>query len=128
MTDFYYEKYLKYKNKYLNLKNAIELDGGGGKLTLNKLKTATAVEKNTPSKCKSLEKDIGISAWNALAGFPMTVISDKKGYNYYNAKKNGNMWTAKWCGDSRVWNVSADTVISQKILKNKSEFFKFCQC
>ena len=127
MSDIYYEKYLKYKNKYLNLKHSIELDGGG-KLNLKKLKTATAVEKNTPSKCKSLEKDIGISVWNAQAGFPMTVITDKKGYRYYNAKKIGNSWNAKWCGDSRVWTIAADTVVSQKILKNKSEFFQFCQC
>ena len=28
MTDIYYQKYLKYKNKYLNLKNKIEQDGG----------------------------------------------------------------------------------------------------
>ena len=102
MSDVYYKKYLKYKNKYLDL-----LQKGG---------------VNHPA-CAVIRKN---------NSFPTLVIKDKTGFLYYDAKYDSktNHYMAKWCNNPTMgdWKLDAKIIVSKQTIKSRDELLKLCQC
>ena len=101
--DIYYKKYLKYKNKYLEL---LKQKGG----------------VNHPA-CAVIRKD---------TLFPTLVIKDKTGFLYYDARYDSrtNHYIAKWCNNPTMgeWKLDANIIVLKQLIKTREELLKLCQC
>jgi hypothetical protein len=99
----YYQKYLKYKNKYLLAKSQI-----GG--------------VNHPA-CSTIRQKIS---------FPTLVIKDKTGFYYYDAKYNSatKQYTGKWCSNPNKgdWTLSENIIVQKQVVKDIGSLLKICSC
>ena len=84
MNDNFYEKYLKYKNKYLELKIQ---DGGSKKDTNN-------IDINTDNKNK-LYKKFYKDWWQKLANGSLIFVYNDKSYKFYTSNKKTHIARSK---------------------------------
>jgi len=99
----YYQKYLKYKNKYTQLKE--NLKGG----------------TNHPA-CKVIPSSVH---------FPTMLLTDKTGFHYFDSKYNPNdkTYTGKWCSNpNKLYVLQEYIIVNKQIVNNYVDLMKFCQC
>ena len=104
-NNLYYEKYLKYKSKYFELKKITQTGG-----------------VNHPA-CAIIRTN---------QQFPTVVIKDKIGFVYYDAKLDykTNKYYGKWCSNPNKgdWTLDANNIVFKKVITTREELLQLCHC
>jgi hypothetical protein len=101
----YYQKYLKYKTKYLKLKEQL-----GGVMH---------------PACSVLPK--------MNQKFPLLVGKDKTGFSYIDLQEdptNPSNYKCYWCNNPTkgAWTISKESMINIYTVRNNAELLQFCSC